>query len=247
VDLKEMATASLARPMDHWYYRTKRISLRKFFRLVHAQSGGPLDVVDIGAGSGTFSEDLATCGGPAIRDIVRVDTAYTAERTAADSRLAGGVVREQRSMPERIEGALVLLMDVLEHVEDDRALLRSVVASCRGPNYFFLTAPAFQSLWSGHDEFLGHRRRYTLRSLGAVARDAGLQVTAGYYIFGSILPLVWALRRLPAQQTVGSQMKPVHPLVNQILTVAGRFEGLWTRWNRLAGLTVVIEGRVGQV
>jgi SAM-dependent methyltransferase len=60
---------------------------------------------------------------------------------------------------------LWLLMDVLEHVDDDAAMLQSLVAYAKPGAYFFITVPANPALWSPHDNAAGHLRRYTARTL----------------------------------------------------------------------------------
>ena len=66
------------------------------------------------------------------------------------------------------EADVVLLTDVLEHVEADQQFLNSVIERMRMDAYLLLTVPAGQHLWSQHDQSLGHYRRYetaTLRRL----------------------------------------------------------------------------------
>jgi hypothetical protein len=86
---------------------------------------------------------------------------------------------------EAVDADLVLLMDVLEHVDDDLGLLKAYVDVPSGSR-FLMTVPAFQFLWSGHDDFLEHKRRYTLAQFEALARDAGLTVQRGAYFFGAV-------------------------------------------------------------
>ena len=69
---------------------------------------------------------------------------------------------------------LVLMMDVLEHVDDDRGLLRHYAAKVPPGAHFLVTVPAFAFLWSGHDVFLEHKRRYRLVEIEAAMRDAGI-------------------------------------------------------------------------
>src|SRR5262249_6693728 len=54
----------------------------------------------------------------------------------------------------------VLALDVLEHVEDDRAALGEIARILRPGGLFFFTVPAFMLLWRHHDEAYGHFRRY---------------------------------------------------------------------------------------
>ena len=61
---------------------------------------------------------------------------------------------------------IVLMADVLEHVDDDRALLQAAFRLVREGGLLAITVPADPALWSAHDVALGHRRRYTQDSLG---------------------------------------------------------------------------------
>ena len=55
---------------------------------------------------------------------------------------------------------LILLMDVLEHVDDDVGLLRSALVAAAEHAYVLISVPAFQRLFSAHDRFLEHKRLY---------------------------------------------------------------------------------------
>ena len=77
---------------------------------------------------------------------------------------------------------MFLLMDVLEHVEDDFAMFSELLAAASPGAYFLVTVPADEALWSEHDESFGHYRRYDRRRLERLWE--GLPVTpllASYY------------------------------------------------------------------
>ena len=59
---------------------------------------------------------------------------------------------------------------------------------------FIFSAPAFNFLWSAHDVFLEHHRRYTLQSLNAAMRESGLVVDWGHYYYGAVFPLAAGMR-----------------------------------------------------
>ncbi len=210
----------------HWYYRAKARLVIEFFDARGAIS----EVVDVGAGSGFFSEELARHA-PGTR-LTTVDAAYESEDG-----------RRRKTMPPQIgPGALVLMMDVLEHVEDDGELLRTVLARCSRPCSLFITVPALPALWSAHDEFLGHKRRYTLTSLEALAHAAGLSVERSYYYFGLLLPVAWLKRKLaPAR---GSELSVQPRWLDWALSTACRLEHPFRAFNRAAGLTCVLEARL---
>ena len=172
-------------------------------------------ILDVGAGSGFFSRHLLTHSSAS--EAWCVDISYDAD--------------------------LVLLMDVLEHVDDDVGLLKAYVEKVPSGSRFLITVPAFQFLWSGHDDFLEHKRRYTLAQLEAVVRNTGLTVKQGAYYFGLVFPIAAALRLLPkgAQPSPPrSQLKQHHPMVNTILKTLCSVELPFMGANRLAGLTVFV-------
>lgn len=223
MDLREGGAVDARR---HWYYRAKARPLLEFA----AAQGAVSEIVDVGAGSGFFSDILGERL-PGAR-LIQVDAAYESESP-----------RRRRELPARIgPAALVLLMDVLEHVDDDEAFLRSVVARCARPCAVFVTVPALPSLWSRHDEFLGHRRRYTLERLEDLARRAGLSPVRAYYYFGLLLPAAWLKRRLfPARD---SELSTQPGWLDAALGAACRLEHPFRARNRAGGLTCVLEARL---
>jgi len=243
VDLKEADCGIDAR--THWYYRTKRRPLNRYFAEAPVPAARKLDIVDIGAGSGVFSEGLIDRFHRDIRNVIRVDLHYAEVSRVHDGRLTGGVVEHRRDLPDDIDGAIVLLMDVLEHVPDDRQFLQSVVARCRGMNRVFITVPAFDSLWSEKDEFLGHYRRYSLASLGSVAAASGVRITRAYYLFGLFLPGAYLALRLLRGAGGNSDLRPAPGWLNALLVGVGRCDAAFSRWNRVGGVTAVLEGTIG--
>lgn len=84
---------------------------------------------------------------------------------------------------------LILMLDVLEHIKDDRAFLSEVVARHLSPGGSVLvTVPTFQGLFSQHDRDLLHERRYRRSDAESVAHGAGLEVIDSGYVFASLVP-----------------------------------------------------------
>ena len=91
------------------------------------------------------------------------------------------------------------LFDVIEHIADDRAFLRTVHSHLQRNGQIYLTVPAYKLLWSSEDHYAGHFRRYTLKSISQTLTDAGFQIDFATYLF-SILPLpIFLLRALPSR------------------------------------------------
>jgi len=73
-------------------------------------------------------------------------------------------------------------LNVLEHVRDDRHALRQMGAVLVPGGCVVLIIPAFPALYGPIDRCLGHYRRYTRRSLGALAESAGLHLESARYM-----------------------------------------------------------------
>lgn len=215
---------------QHWYYRSKA---RAMLRMLKGTSANTL--LDVGAGSGFFSHHLLTHTGTA--QAWCVDISYPAD---SDASTAGKPVHYRRGV-DALDADLVLLMDVLEHVDDDVGLLKAYVDKVPSGSRFLITVPAFQFLWSGHDDFLEHKRRYTLKQLENVVAQAGLQAQQGAYYFGLVFPLAAGLRLLQRNTSTApakSQLSRHHPLVNGVLKSLCSLELPFMGANRIAGLTV---------
>jgi SAM-dependent methyltransferase len=194
-------------------------------------------VLDVGAGSGFFSKHLLAHS--SAEEAWCVDTSYDNDSDTIEMEKQ---LHFRRSI-ESVDADLVLLMDVLEHVDDDVGLLKEYVKKVPRGSRFLISVPAFQFLWSGHDVFLDHKRRYTLHQLEEVVSSSGLRQKRGVYYFGTVFPVA-ALTRLAnkwfgkPEKLAQSQLTHHHPFVNSTLASLCQPELSVMRFNRLAGLTV---------
>jgi len=95
--------------------------------------------------------------------------------------------RDEATLGER-RFELVLLCDVIEHVEDAEAFLRGIIERRVAPGGLLLvTVPAFQALFSSHDRALRHYRRYSLPQLRETVSNVELDVMESGYLFASLL------------------------------------------------------------
>jgi len=194
MDLIE-APRGLSDPHVRHPWETARLEVVKRLIARHVRIPDGAVVVDIGCGDAWVAGSLASVFPAA--EFYGVDSALTPETIAA--------VRRRLSMPNlhlcrnldslvpppARPAALVLLMDVIEHVEDDEAFLKDLLSRdvVDRQTCVLVTVPAYESLFSAHDVFLRHFRRYTNRTLRRRLEHAGLRVIEGSYFFLSLLPL----------------------------------------------------------
>ena len=231
MDLKEESL--VADPGRHWYYRAK---IAAVLRLLDGRA--PVEVLDVGAGSGLFSRALlrATTAARA----VCVDPGYPADSDAVE---AGKPLLFRRQVTGSAAD-LVLMMDVLEHVPDDAGLVATYAAQVRPGTRFLVTVPAFRWMWSGHDVLLEHYRRYTLREVEAAVTAGGLRVVRGCYFYGGVLPIA-AATRLAARAwrpnaAPRSQMSDLPRPVSAALAAICSVELTVMRHNRVGGLSACV-------
>ncbi len=218
----------------HWYYRSKANAM---MRLLSGVS--PVVILDIGAGSGFFSKKLLSR--TAAKEAWCIDINYENDSEALES---GKPVHFRRSV-DKVNADLVLLMDVLEHVDDDVSLLKDCMTKVPSGARFVISVPAFQFLWSGHDVFLDHRRRYRLKQMESIVRQAGLALKHGSYYFGAVFPIAVVTRVLGnviqrGRYKAESQLRESTTLVNGVLTAICSAELPMFLHNRLAGLSVFL-------
>jgi len=139
------------------------------------------NIVDIGAGDCFFTFKLTNY---ASGNVYAVDTEYTGKAKSANA----GIIQCFNSitgLPETVDAAI--LMDVLEHVYNDNLFLKEILKELSADALVVITVPAFQSLFSNHDVFLRHYRRYDKKRLLALLHSNSLAVEKCHYFYISLL------------------------------------------------------------
>lgn len=177
MDLSERGSATARHPWE--------VVRAEFFRNLIASSielARVREVVDVGAGDGWFAQEMV----PMLADEARVtcwDINYSDDDLVAD--LPAGVLRTAARPSTRAD--LVTLLDVIEHVPDDRSFLRDEVAPLLADDArLIVSVPAHPSLYSQHDAALHHERRYTRREFLARLGEAFDVIDSGS-LFTSLL------------------------------------------------------------
>lgn len=180
MDLKELTESEQAR---HPWETSRVVALKSILKGTIKSS---MRALDLGCGDGYASRELFR--GAGVSEITGVDTNLTEELAARFSKQGGGI----EFLAKLPEGGrpydLILLLDVIEHVPDDAAFLSGVVKErLTGGGRIMITVPAFNSLFSSHDNFLGHYRRYSLGELTALVKKAGCVPLASGYLYTTLL------------------------------------------------------------
>ncbi|WP_435009976.1 class I SAM-dependent methyltransferase [Tundrisphaera lichenicola] len=172
----------------HWWWRSREKLLVGEIERIHRRS--PLKrILDVGCGDGLFFDQLSRFG--------RVEGLEPDPSLLSDPRWRSSIRTDRLDHTFQAEAPydLLLMLDVLEHIEDDREALRSSIAALRPGGTLLITVPALPRLWSRHDEANQHYRRYLPRTLKSVLLDAGFAIDTLRYAFawtvGPLLARRW--------------------------------------------------------
>jgi SAM-dependent methyltransferase len=150
---------------EHWWFAGRRQILQRLARRLIEPSRDRL-VIDVGCGPGG---NLASLSG--MYRCLGVDNSAEAIELASARFPAIEFVRGLAPVDistQAAEADLWLLMDVLEHVEDDHSMFQGLAVAAKPGSHFLITVPAEPSMWSPHDEAAGHHRRYTAETLAGL-------------------------------------------------------------------------------
>jgi SAM-dependent methyltransferase len=169
----------------HWWYRGRREVLAELIRRMVIPPRNA-HILEIGCGTG---HNLAMLGQFGQVDALELDDEA---RAIAEKRLGRKVMRAP--LPE-LAGVrdsaydLIGALDVIEHIEDDRAALEAIAAKLKPGGKFVMTVPAHQWMWSAHDVVNHHKRRYSKRSLRRLIEGSPLRLDKLGYFNSLLFPL----------------------------------------------------------
>lgn len=232
MDLKE-AKQVVGAIEDHWYYKTKARMLIKYV------NDSNRTALDIGAGIGFFSKFLLR--NTSINNVICLDSSYDKDSVSMHH---GKEIIFKRELSGRVTADLVILMDVLEHIEDDTEFLTRFVKYSEPGTNFFITVPAFNFLWSTHDVFLEHKRRYNIKTLRKTINASGLEIKSLHYYYAFIFPIVLIVRFIEnIKKNNRSSMASQSFIVNFLLTYLCLFESVFSRFNKIVGVSLICHAK----
>lgn len=207
----------------NWWYRGRRDVVGRLLRR-HLGSQKAFRTIDIGCGTGEGAI-IAKQYGP----VVGVDPSDEALRLAAKKGYTSLRQSTGTDLPFASDSFdCAFMLDVLEHIENDVRALAECYRVLAPGGLLFLTVPAHQWLWSGHDEVYGHYRRYSKKELTKKIRAAGFRIVYGSFYVTTLFPFV-ALYRLVERMfrnKRSSHFFPIPRVVNQFLFGIMRCESM---------------------
>ncbi|MBB2191596.1 class I SAM-dependent methyltransferase [Gluconacetobacter azotocaptans] len=182
-----MYTSMASMEENHWWYVGRRRIISSFLNKIAEKK--KLKIIELGSGTGGNLMMLSAYG-----DVVGMEPNGFGRQLAISRGfdVCDGMLPD---LPFRSgEADLVVMFDVLEHLDDDAGCLRAAANLLKPDGHLFLTVPAYSWMWSNHDVKNHHKRRYNKEQLLDLARRIGFRVERCSYFNTLLFPMAAAVR-----------------------------------------------------
>ncbi len=195
----------------HWWWRARE---EEILRQLSGLLGRCEDhrILDVGCGDGLLFEKLQSFG-----SVTGVEA--DPNTMTADSRWRNQIYcqRFDQSFQPSQRFDVILMLDILEHLPNPQAAIRHACSLLTDGGYLIATVPAFNELWTSHDDLNHHEIRYTKQTFCPLITAGGFRLLRAKYLFHWTCPAKLVIRC--KEWLAGAEPKPPQvpsAMVNQI-------------------------------
>ena len=226
---------------EHWWFVARRDVIKSFIKMQMPQSSTSR-VLEIGCGVGGNVDLLSQSGQYRGIDMHKPAIDYCSKKFPQFNFQCTRV----EDIPQEFSSNKfdsIYILDVLEHIDDQLAILKSTQNYLTQNGRILLTVPAFEFLWSPHDDFVHHVRRYTKNGLKKTLEEAGYKIERISY-FNSILFPLALIQRLGMRllkKKLSTHLSTPPAIVNWLFTVIFAKEAWILKHTNLpVGLSIMV-------
>lgn len=222
MDLVEHSQLTPEEEQDHWWIKTRFCYIEKVVKILERRT----KILEVGCGTCqnlAFLRSHSTFSSK-IESVVGFDPEFKQIPSFSWQKQNDIFTANLQELNQKYD--VILAMDVLEHLEDDLLHLQTWLKYLKKDGVILITVPAFECLWSYHDELLLHKRRYTKRSLKKLTSAANLIPQHLSFAFSHIFLPAFVIRKLiaPFSKPQTTDLQKSSALVNKLLYTLGKIE-----------------------
>lgn len=170
---------------ENWWFISRRRYLLDLLRDTPRDS----KILDIGCSSGIFLKYLEQLGFK-IENLFGVDISEKAIENCKENEIQNVFVMDAKNITLSEKFDIIVASDCLEHLQDDTKAIQNWKELLKTEGKMYVFVPAFQSLWSYHDEVNMHYRRYTNSELKTKLVAENLTILkSSYWNFSLFIPV----------------------------------------------------------
>lgn len=199
----------------HWWFVARRKIVKKVIESLHLPPSAK--ILEVGCGTGG-NLDLLSCFGE-VTAVEVDDGAIALAKERCIGRVVTGCLPDEVDLGDE-EFDLIVLLDVLEHINDDVGSLVALRKKLKKEGRILITVPAFSFLWGEHDEFHHHVRRYRAGEIVSKLLDCGYELKYTSYYNTLLFPAVVAVRvvnKILGRRHVVDDLKVPRFFLNQLV------------------------------
>jgi SAM-dependent methyltransferase len=205
---------------NHFWFQWRQCTAAWLIGRAGLVARAPLRVFDIGCGTGITCRQLARTTDWIFHGAdLNVDALARCD-SGMERVLYYNILEETPEFRERYD--VVLLFDVLEHIEDTKPFLKSVLFHLKPGGVLLINVPALMPLYGMYDTLVGHHRRYTRQTLAGEFDPFDVTVVDQVYWGFSMVPVLWLRKQVLGEHTGGADairvgFVPPSPIAHSIL------------------------------
>ena len=176
--------------------------------------------LEIGCGTGFIVSEIANQFPSALvvgSEVLEGGLSYARQRNSH----VNFIQMDARNIPFQSEFDAIGIFDVLEHIEDDEAVLMQIFKALRPGGLVYITVPQHKWLWSAADDYACHVRRYSNKELLLKISRAKFELVESTSFITLLLPAMFISRLFLKKYNSSMNMNDIaglqlHPMINKI-------------------------------
>ena len=210
INILFMAPIPLEENLNWWWYKAKKNLLLHIIE--NNKKSNNLKILEIGPGLGNNLETLNNHGSV---DVLETETEFISHLEKFKSKKILNIYTNLEEI--KLKYDLIILLDVLEHIEKSKAFMTKVSKLLNNHGTVIVGVPAYQKLWSKHDEQLLHFRRYNWDMLKSDCSNFKIVERYGHNYL--LLPIRYIQIKLNRVTTINENGKVLNNLLYMVTLI----------------------------